>query len=150
MVAVIPPAAAVLATATSVINLWLAARVVKFSGRLVRPWPDLSAMTFPAPVTALLAVATGLSFLDGMVGIIAGVLSASLFIAYGVLGFAVLHAITRGMDSRPFLIGGVYAAVLVFSWPVLLMSLLGLLDLAIGLRARVARKRGPPPPVFRP
>ena len=50
LVAAIPPAAAVLATITNMLNLWLAARVVKFSGRLKRPWPQLSAMTFPRPL----------------------------------------------------------------------------------------------------
>ncbi|MFN3657928.1 MAG: DUF2232 domain-containing protein [Pseudolabrys sp.] len=144
MVAVIPPAAAVLATVTALINLWLAGRVVKFSGRLARPWPDLSAMTFPPSVGAALAGAVALSFFDGMIGILAGVLSASLLIAYGVLGLAVLHAITQGMSARPFLIGSVYAAVLVFGWPILLLCLLGIVDALIGLRARVARKRGPP------
>ena len=33
--------------------------------------------------------------------------------AYGVLGFAVLHAITRGMNGRRFVLGGIYVAVLV-------------------------------------
>jgi hypothetical protein len=56
----------------------------------------------------------------------------------------VLHAITQGMDARGFLLGGVYAAVLVFGWPVLALCLLGLIEVAIDLRARVARKRGPP------
>ncbi len=144
MVVVIPPAAAVLATLTSIFNLWIAGRVVKFSGRLTRPWPDIPAMTFPPTTAAALALAVALSFLDGMLGIVAGVLSASLLIAYGVLGFAVLHAITRGMGARPFLIGSVYAAVFVFGWPMLVLSLLGLLDGIVGLRARVARKRGPP------
>lgn len=144
LIEVIPPAAAVLATVTNLFNLWLAARVVKFSGRLSRPWPDLSAMTFPPAVAAALAIAVALSFLGGIVGIVAGVVSASLFIAYGVLGFAVLHDITRGIGSRGFVIGGVYAAVLVFGWPMLVLCLLGLADTIIGLRARVARKRGPP------
>lgn len=144
MVVVIPPAAAVLATVTSLINLWLAGRVVRFSGRLARPWPDLSAMTFPAPVAAVLAIAVALSFFGGMLGIAAGVLAASLIIAYGALGLAVLHAITRGMNARPFLLGSVYGAVIVFGWPVLLLTLLGILDALIGLRARVAHRRGPP------
>jgi hypothetical protein len=144
MVEVIPPAAAILATITNVLNLWLAARIVKFSGRLTRPWPDLSAMTFPPAIAATLAIAVLLSFFGGLVGIIAGVLSASLLIAYGVLGFAVLHDITRGISSRAFVLGGVYASVIVFGWPVLALCLLGLVDAAIGLRARVARKRGPP------
>lgn len=144
LVAAIPPAAAVLATITNVLNLWLAARIVKFSGLLKRPWPQLSAMTFSRHFTTALAIAIALSFLGGLVGIIAGVLSASLLMAYGVLGFAVLHTITQGMNNRAFLLGGVYAAVLVFGWPVLALCLLGLIEAAIDLRARISRKRGPP------
>jgi hypothetical protein len=64
--------------------------------------------------------------------------------AYGVLGLAVLHVITQGMDARLFVLGGAYAAVLVFGWPVLAICMLGLIETAIDLRARVARKRGPP------
>jgi hypothetical protein len=66
--------------------------------------------------------------------------------AYAILGFAVLHMITRGMGSRPFALGGVYAAVIVFGWPVLVMSLLGLADTAFDFRGRAARRRGPPDP----
>ena len=144
MVAAIPPAAAVLATITNVLNLWLAARIVKFSGLLKRPWPQLPAMTFPPLAAAALAIAMGLSFLGGLIGIVAGVLSASLLMAFGVLGLAVLHAITQGINSRGFLLGGVYAAVIVFGWPVLALCLLGLIEIAFNIRARVARKRGPP------
>ena len=146
LVAAIPLAAAVLATITNVFNLWLAARIVKFSGLLKRPWPQLSAMTFPRALVAALALAMGLSFLDGLVGIVAGVLSASLLMAYGLLGFAVLHAITLGINSRSFVLGGIYAAVIVFGWPVLALCLLGLIETAFDLRARFAHKRGPPAP----
>ena len=144
LVAAIPPAAAVLATITNVLNLWLAARIVKFSGLLKRPWPPLAAMTFPRTLTAALAIAVALSFVGSLIGIVAGVLSASLLMAYGVLGFAVLHAITRGMASRIFLLGGVYLAVLVLGWPVLALCLLGLIEAVIDLRARIANTRGPP------
>ena len=144
LVVVIPPTAAVLATVTSLVNLWLAARIVSFSGRLKRPWPQLSAMTFPPMVSAALAAAVALSFIDSLVGIIAGVIAASLMMAYGVLGFAVLHDVTRGIGSRPFLLGGTYAAVIMFGWPVLVLCLVGLIESAAGLRARMARRRGPP------
>jgi len=146
LVAAIPPAAAVLATVTNVFNLWLAGAIVKFSGLLKRPWPPLAAMTFPRTLAAALAIAVVLSFVGSLIGIVAGVVSASLLMAYGVLGFAVLHAITRGMASRIFLLGGVYAAVLVLGWPVLALCLLGLIDAAIDLRARIAPTRGPPAP----
>ncbi len=145
LVTAIPPAAAVLATTTNVLNLWLGGIIVKFSGLLKRPWPPLSAMMFPRALTAALAVAVGLSFVGSLIGIIAGVLAASLLMAYGVLGFAVLHAITRGMASRIFLLAGVYTAVLVLGWPVLALCLLGLVEAVVDLRARIAT-RGPPAP----
>jgi len=143
LVNVIPPAAAVLATITNLFNLWLAALVVRFSGRLTRPWPQLSAMRFPPLLTAALALAIALSFADGIVGIVAGVASASLLMAYGVLGFAVLHEITRGTNSRPFVLGGTYVVVLMVGWLILAVCLLGVFDTLIDVRARVARKRKP-------
>jgi len=146
LVIAIPPAAAVLATVTNVMNLWLAASIVKFSGLLKRPWPQLSAMTFPSQIALALTAVMGLSFVGGLIGILASVLTAGLLMAYGVLGFAVLHALTRGINSRPFVLGGVYGAVLIFGWPVLALCLLGLAETAFALRARAAHKRGPPAP----
>jgi hypothetical protein len=144
LVSAIPLAAAVLATITNLFNLWLAARVVKFSGRLARPWPQLSSMNFPPSLTAALALAIVLSFVDGLLGIVAGIISASLLLAYGVLGFAVLHAITQGLKIRAVVLALAYAAVFLIGWPMLALCLLGLIDTAFDLRGRVARKRGPP------
>lgn len=145
LVEAVPPAAAVLSTLTYVINLWLGARVVNFSGRLTRPWPPIAAMTFPRPLAAALGAAMVLSFAPGLLGILAGVVAAALLMAFGVLGFAVLHTVTRTMDARGFLLGGAYAAVLVFGWPVLAMCLVGLADMFFDLRGRAAAKRGGPP-----
>lgn len=145
LVTALPPAAAVLATIVNVVDLWLAARIVRFSGRLSRPWPDLPAMTFPPALLAALGVAVAVSFLSNLAGILAGVVAAGLLMAYGILGFAVLHAITRGVNGRGFLLGGSYAASLLLGWPVLAFCLLGLIEQATGLRARIGRTRGPPP-----
>ena len=144
LVSVIPLAAAVLATITNLLNLWLAGRVVNFSGRLARPWPQLSALSFPPLLTPALATAIALSFFDGMLGIVAGVISASLLLAYGVLGFAVLHAITQGMNARALILSLAYAAVITLGWPMLALCLLGLIDAVIGLRHRILGKHGPP------
>ena len=143
-VATVPPTVAVVATLASAFNLWLAATVVRFSGRLKRPWPTVAAMTFPRPLIGVLAAAMLLSFVDSLIGVAAGVLSASLLVAYGILGFAVLHAITRSMTSRFFLLTGVYMAVLVLGWPVLALCLLGLIEAVVDLRTRIAATRGPP------
>jgi len=139
---VFPGAAAVLTTITNLINLWLAARIVTVSGRLKRPWPDLAAIVFPPLVAGLLAVAIAMSFVPGLVGMVAGVLSATLLTAYAVLGFAVLHKITSGITGRGLVLTGAYATVGVLGWPVLVMMLLGLADTIIDLRGRVAARRG--------
>ena len=140
----LPPAAAVLATITNLLNLWLAGRIVKFSGRLRRPWPELAAMDFPKWAPTLLMLAVAATFLPGLPGLFGGVASASLLMAYGLLGFAVMHTITRGMKSRGLMLGGLYAAVIIFGWPLLVLCTLGLAEGAFEIRRRVARRRGPP------
>jgi hypothetical protein len=144
LVIAVPPAAAVFSTLTNIFNLWLAGRIVKVSGRLRRPWPDLSAMTMPTSSMMALAAAIAGSFLPDLIGILAGVLAASLLMAFAILGFAVLHAITRGLGSRIVLLAGAYVAAIVFFWPVLAIAMLGLAENAFNIRAHVLNKRGPP------
>jgi hypothetical protein len=144
LVAAFPPVASVVAMITTLVNLWLAARIAKVSGRLRRPWPDLAGIEFPPLASALLVGVIAGSFLSGLVGIIAGVFAATLLMAFAILGFAILHKITNGMSGRGFMLAGIYAAVGVFGWPVLVMMLLGLTDSFLDLRARVAARRGPP------
>ena len=144
LVKALPPAAAVVATLVSVFNLWFAGRIVRLSGRLRRPWPDLSTLTLPSVTPGLLAVAIAGMFLPDLAGILFGIAAASLLMAYAILGFAVLHSITRGIDYRVLALASAYAAVVVLGWPVLAVSLLGLADSAFNIRARVAKRRAPP------
>jgi hypothetical protein len=144
LVTLIPPTAAVLATTTSLINLWLAGTVVRLSGRLKRPWPAISAMAFPPYAPILLAVAVAGAFLPDLIGIVSSVLGATLMAAYTVLGLAVLHAITLGLVGRGFMLTGTYFSIMLFGWPSLLMAMLGLAETMFGIRARIARRRGPP------
>jgi len=144
LVIAIPPAAAVLATITNVLNLWLAGKVVRFSGRLARPWPDLAAIDFPRSTGIVFLVAAALTFAGGLVGYFATIASAALIVAYGMLGLAVVHAITRGIRHRGLTIGVTYLAILIFGWPVFGLCLLGIADQILNLRGRVAQRRGPP------
>jgi hypothetical protein len=140
-------------TLTSLGNLWLAAQIVKVSGRLKRPWPDLAGMVFPRAAATLLAIAVAgtilpevASGMPDMIGLLSGVLAASLLMAYAILGLAVLHAGTRGVRGRGLVLAGTYATVAVLGWPVLLMTLIGLIDSAVDIRGRIARTRGTPTP----
>lgn len=144
LVAAIPLAAAMLSTLVNILNLWLAGRIVAISGRLKRPWPDIPSMEFPAYAPALGAAAVAGTFLPGLIGIVAGVLAASMLVAYALLGLAVLHAITRRVAARGFILGGLYVSIALFGWPLLLAALFGLVDSIINLRGRMAKKSGPP------
>ena len=141
---IIPPAAAALTTVTLLLNLWLAGRVVNLSGRLRRPWPDISALSLPAHAAIIFALAAAGSFLPGLIGIVAGLFAASLAIAFAALGLALLHARTAHLRSRAVVLTGIYAAILVFGWPLLVIALLGLVDALLDLRGRPARKPSPP------
>jgi len=142
---IIPPAAAALMTSTLLINLWLAGRVVNLSGRLKRPWPDLHALALPTYASALYALAIAGTFLPGLIGIIAGLFAASLTIAYAAHGLAVLHALVRPLGGKAIVLAGVYAAIMLFGWPLLAIVILGLADAVLDVRGRVASTRGPPP-----
>ena len=148
LVMVVPPMKACALTVTSLFNLWLAARVAKISGRLRRPWPIIAQMTFPPFTAALLAMAVAATFLADLVGLIGTVLTASLLLAYALLGFAVVHSITAGVGGRGFMLTGLYCVVLLFGWPILIMSALGLVETILALRARVAARRAPPTAPF--
>ena len=86
------------------------------------------------------------SLLPGMVGKAALTIAAALLMIYALLGFAVLHHVTRGMNARMLMLGGAYVSVMVLGWPILLMILLGLTDTVLDFRGRVAGRRGPPTP----
>jgi hypothetical protein len=143
LVTIMPLAAAVLTTVTTSVNLYLAARVVKVSGRLKRPWPDLSAIRFPRAAHLSFAGALVLSFVPGLAGVMGGVVTAALIMAYAILGFAVLHAITRNVGGRSFILAGSYLAVVAIGWPVLAMTLLGLVDAIFDFRKRAGAANPP-------
>jgi hypothetical protein len=151
LVLIVPPMKATALTVMSLVNLWLAALVVKVSGRLRRPWPAIAQMAFPPFAPTVLAVAVGATFLPDLVGLIAGVFTASLLLAYALLGLAVMHAITAGVGGRGFMLAGLYLTIVLFGWPIILLSFIGLIETMVALRARVAARRGPPAaPINRP
>jgi hypothetical protein len=144
LVVTAPAAAAGFATLVYSFNLWLAGRIVAVSGRLSRPWPDLSQLAFPPVTPGFLAGAIAGSLLPDLLGIMSGALAASLLLAYSLLGLAVLHAITRSIGGRAFVLAGTYSAVIILGWPALFMSFLGLADALFDLRGRVGGRRAPP------
>ena len=143
------PIAAISFTLRNIFNLWLAGCIVNLSGRLKRPWPDLSTLTLPPFALALLGIAAVGSMLPDVAGTIAAIVAAGLITAYAALGFAILHAITRGIALRPYLLFSAYFTVIILAapllgLPILAIALLGLADQGLNFRARMAQKPRPP------
>ena len=128
------------------LNLWLAAKIAATSGRLKRPWPDLTATVLPPLTMPALCVAIALCFTGGLTALLAKLVTSALMMAFAFTGFAVLHTLTMALKSRAFWLGSAYVLVVLFMWPVLAMVALGLADAVFGFRARYWRGRPPPLP----
>ena len=146
LVNIAPSAAALVAMATLTLNLFLAAKITATSGRLHRPWPNLKGAALPPMTLAALCVAIAFCFTGGLAAILAQIVTATLMLAYALIGFAVLHTLTLALKSRAVWLGCTYVVVAVFSWPLLAMVALGLADAVFGLRQRYLQGRPPPLP----
>jgi hypothetical protein len=129
------------------LNLWLAGRITHASGRLVRPWPDLAAMTFPPGMLWGLAIALAFSFLPGYPGLISSGFAGALLFAYLLMGLAIIHYVTRGKPQRPLILWGVYFLLLLFnSWTAAVIALLAIAEPISPLKRWPSSPSGPPAP----
>lgn len=147
MVAVAPLAAVIVTMISLTINLWLATLITATSGRLRRPWPDLRTTALPAMTLVASCIAIAFCFTSGLLAILAQVTTTALMAAYALTGFAVLHTVTQSLNSRAFWLSCAYVVVVIFTWPVVAMVVLGIADALFGLRQRYLRGRPPPLPV---
>lgn len=139
-VTLMPAAAAVLPMLGLLFNLWFAGKITHASGQLVRPWPDLAAMRFPGGTPFALLASMYLSTLGGFTAMAGTAFSGTLFLAYVLMGLAILHYVTRGKVWRSFALSALYAGMLVISGAItLIVALVGLIDAIYPLR------RAPPP-----
>jgi hypothetical protein len=121
---------------TSLANLWLAGRIARISGRLARPWPDLAELRFPPHASLLLTIAVAGTFLPGIAAVVAGLFTATLLMAYALLGFAIAHQVSRRMSARILFLSAMWVGVFTIGWPVLIAAIIGLADSFIDFRAR--------------
>jgi hypothetical protein len=143
--ALLPAASAISTMGSLLFNMWLAGRITLASGRLQRPWPDLPALTFPVGTPLLLVVATGAGLLPGLAGLIGAGFAGPLFLAYVLLGLAVVHYITRGRSWRPFALWALYAALFIMNTVAsLAIALLGLTESIWSIRKMAPPRSGPP------
>ena len=146
----LPAITAISIMATLLFNLWLAGRITLATGRLKRPWPNLSAITYPTGTPLLLAVAVVLAaYAPGMVGLFAASAAGAVYFAYVLLGLAILHYVTRGNAWRPLILWAVYFGFLVLNTGFsVILVIMALLEPISPIRRDFVRpqKRPPGPP----
>lgn len=151
LVVFVPPGAVAVWTLTTLLNLWLAAKVSAASGRLKRPWPAPGTLRLPRWSLPVLVAAAVLVALPGTVGLLGRLLLATEAVAFMVLGFSTLHALTAGVPARAVILAGAYLSCVL--WIVIPMLALvpfavfwlAVAEQAVGLRARLRARRGPGP-----
>jgi len=125
-------------------NLWLAARAVKMSDRLPRPWPFIPSTTLPRQALLLLIAAGFVATIGGFVGVAAMAFVGALFAAFMFSGLATLHDISRGRAWRLPMLISIYVALIVMQAVLTpLLAIAGLIDTLLGLRKQAEQ---PPPP----
>ncbi|MDB5591016.1 DUF2232 domain-containing protein [Enterovirga sp.] len=149
LVALAPALLASMLTLILALNLWLAAKVVLISGRLLRPWPDVPSIRMP--LGALGAVVAGLVFsqFQGFPGLVGTAVAGGLLMAFALQGLALVHDATRGRPARGLVLSLTYMLTLVLGYLFLpAFALVGMLDTALPIR-RALRPPPPPPPPSR-
>jgi Predicted membrane protein (DUF2232) len=143
---VLPAASAMSWMGSLLFNLWVAGRVTLASGQLGRPWPDLAAMTYPRSTPLAFGLMLLGTMLAGYAGLAAAAFAGGLFVAYLLLGLAIIHYTTRGQAWRPLALWMLYGSLLVANiWFGIVVAMLGLAEGVFQLRARSAASAGPPP-----
>jgi hypothetical protein len=125
-------------------NIWLAGLVVEASGRALRPWPKLDTLELPNTFFILFAGGLALSFVSGLIGLIATGFAGALLFAFVLQGLTVLHVWSRGLPFRALLLGAIYLGILLLGWVAIAIAIIGLAEPMLRLRERAAYRGRPP------
>ena len=119
------------------VNVYLAGRVVRISGLLVRPWPNLHWLTYSpmfalALALALAGIAAGGSFRVLGTGVV-----GAFSIAFLLQGLSVVHAIAHHRAAN-WILAALYAALIIAGALVMpIVAALGLAETLTRLRSRL-------------
>lgn len=141
---VLPFVSGVLMTIVTVFSLWVASRIVRASGRLVRPAVPLWTTPLAREILIGFAAATVLILLlPEIPGFFAQTFAGAFSGAMALVGLAVLHALTLGIGGRTGLLAATYVLTLLSGLPLVLFTFVGAADAFVNFRAR--RKGGASP-----
>lgn len=133
----LPWALGMVTMATMLFNLWLAGKITQASGRLTRPWPNLSATALPSAAAWALLAAVALTFITGAPGLLAGGFAGAFVAAFAIVGLAVAHVVTEGSPWRGFILTLLYASLaFITAGAALILAGVGIAETIFRYRAR--------------
>jgi hypothetical protein len=125
-------------------NIWLAAKITDRSSRLPGPWVPVPDMLLPRVLMPVAALSMLGGLLPGYMGFMLELISVASVLALIALGYASMHAASRGSALRGLILGTLWVLTLVFGFPVLLMLLAGVAELSFGWRRSFSANRPNP------
>jgi len=143
-IALLPVTLAGYTFTTTTANLWLAAKVITASGRAIRPAFKMGTIFYPRTLPLVLGGALALTFLPGAIHTIALAGTASLTLAFMLLGFSVIHAIVPRVPARTIFLSMFYVTVFVLlKYAYIIIALLGIAETVFGIKHRFTPLRPP-------
>lgn len=120
-----------------VLNGVLAQALAVRSGWQRRPTPDLAGLELPWWLWPILGLAALFSLFGGGLGFLGGSLLMIMAVPYFFLGLAVVHSLARQWSHRRVALFVLYACIVLFGWPGLVVVLLGFVEDWAHLRRRL-------------
>ena len=138
VVRLLPPTIAAMTAAMLLVNLWLGGRISEVSQRLTRPWPNVpDGFSLPRPAAAVVLLGLLPLVTDGAVASAGATVAAAFGMAFALQGLAAAHVLTRGFRGRGMILTTIYlVTVVAMPWPLVALTLLGLVDCLFSLRFR--------------
>jgi hypothetical protein len=126
----------------SAVNAVLAQALLVRSGHNRRPSPRVADIELPSWLPVGAAIAAAGAFMPGFAGFVgANLLMIALAVSF-FAGLAVIHTAAARWNNRLAWLTLMYTFTIVFTWPAVLIALLGIVETWTGLRQRFAS--GPP------
>jgi hypothetical protein len=138
LASIIPGVVAASWMVTAVINAALAQGVLARFRLNWRPSPSLVALELPIWLHIALAITAAAVVFGGAARFIGVNAMIALFVAFCLGGLGVLHAAARRLSHPTMVLVLFYTTAALFGWPFLAVAVLGLLDIWLGLRRRLA------------
>jgi hypothetical protein len=139
----VAPVSASIWLLATLLNIWIASRILRGSGRSPRPWAPFSSYTLPRAATLWLGGAGAASFLPGTLGLIGQIGFSLMVTVFTIIGLSAVHGLTIGNPMRAIILGTLYLSLLVLSWIIVLpLMILALADQQFNLRQRRLKPGG--------